>query len=217
MPEQTAEEIAASEAAATAAAEEAAKAAKESDKAPTAEDVTKLQEVAKKEREARKAAEKGAKEGADAIKRLAEIEAANLSETEKLKKEAADARDALTATTSKVRAANLKVALGDAKYGLASAKAAATLLQAEGVEFDDNDEPIGLDEAVNALVEANPFLTGEKPKPKAPNTNGGDGSGGSAPVVELTAEELDMAKSFGMTPEEYAANKEVHPPQTAAT
>jgi hypothetical protein len=217
MPEQTAEELAAAEAAATAAAEEAAKAAELADKAPTSEDVAKLQEVARKERDARKAAEKGAKEGADAIKRLAEIEAANLTETERLKKEAEEARDALNATTSKVRAANLKVALGDSRYGLASAKAAATLLQAEGVEFDENDEPIGLDEAVTALVDANPFLTGEKPKPKAPNTNGGSGSGAVAPVVELTAEELDMAKSFGLTPEKYAANKDVNPPATAAT
>lgn len=215
MPESTTEETTTTEESA-AATTDTSTTTETTDKAPTAEDVANLNKALAKEREARKAADKLVKDlkpKADAHDQLTE---AQQSDLEKAQKEAADARDALNATTSKVRAANLKVALGDSKYGLASAKAAATLLQAEGVEFDDNDEPIGLDEAVNSLVEANPFLTGEKPKPKAPNVNGGDGKGGGS-KVELTTEELAFAESFGMTPEEYAANKEVNPPETAET
>ncbi len=63
---------------------------------------------------------------------------------------------------------------------------------------------------MTALVEANPFLVGDKPKPSAPNTNAAE-DGGDKPMLDLTAEELTMAKAFGMTPEEYAANKSTQP------
>lgn len=46
-------------------------------------------------------------------------------------------------------------------------------------------------------------------KPQAPNLNGGEGSTGTntVPNVQLTSEELLVAKAMGLTPEQYAKQK----------
>jgi hypothetical protein len=176
-----------------------------------AKSVANLETTLKKVRDELKAANTKVKELEPKANAHDELTKAQQTELEQAQEQAREARDALNATTSKVRAANLKVALGDSKYGLASAKAAATLLQAEGIEFGDDDEPIDLDEAVEKLTEANPFLLGTAPKPKAPKTDGGSGGGGETAQVNLTTEELQAAKAFGMTPEEYTAYKSTTP------
>lgn len=189
------------QAAETAAKEAEAKAAEEK----AAADAAKLGDAGKAaldaERKARKDAEKAAKE---AQKKLDDIEKQSLSETEKLKKEAEDGRKLAESATDKLRRANLITALAD--QGLAGGKARAAARLLDSVEYDDDDEPTNLDDAIKAAKAeyGEDMFKGAKPKP-GPT----DGGGGNDPEdgPKLTADELQMAKSFGMTAEEYAQFK----------
>lgn len=183
---------------------------------PPADDSAKLQSALVKERELRKTADKEAKAGKDAIARLAELETANQTELEKAQSERDAALEAVSKSTTTIRNANLKVGLASSKYGLADAKATATLIADRITYDDDTNEPTNLDEAVKEIIDELPFLVGNAPKPKAPVTNASAG-GASEQTVELTAEEVSAAKSFGMTNEEYAAYKSTTPPEPSAT
>lgn len=185
------------EAAAAAKAEEAAKLGAGGQKA--------IDEERAKARAAVAEQKKTAAELKDALAKLEEIEKAKLTETERLQQEAEQGKQAAKTATDKLRRANLTVALAGKDHGLADPRAAARLI--EGVEFDDQDEPTNLTDRVKALVGEYPLLKG-KGVQHAPNLNGGGGGDGGDTPPELTAEELDVAKSFGMTPEEYAAAKD---------
>ena len=153
------------------------------------------------ERKARQAAEKAAR---DAQAKLDALEAEKLSDTEKLEKRATDAEAKVSAATDKLRKANLLTAL--AASGVAHPRAAIRLL--DGVEYDDSDEPKNLDAAITAAKTeyGEDMFKGSKPAPPG-NVNGGEGNE-HKDAPPLTAEELAMAKSFGMTPEDYAAAKD---------
>jgi hypothetical protein len=97
------------------------------------------------ERKARRDAEKAARE---AQKKLDDIEAANLTKEQAAEKRATDAEAKVTAATEKLRKANLITALSDEGITGGKAKAAARLLDA--VEYDDNDEPTNLADAITA-------------------------------------------------------------------
>lgn len=97
------------------------------------------------ERSARKAAEKKAR---DAEKKLADIDAQNLTETEKLKKAADDGTARAAMATERLQRANLLSALSDEGLTGKQAKAAARLL--DDVQFDDDDEPTNLADALTA-------------------------------------------------------------------
>lgn len=153
------------------------------------------------ERKARRDADKALKE---AQAKLDALEAEKLSDVEKLEKRAADAEALASGATDKLRKANLMAALSEA--GVQNVKAAVRLL--DGVEFDDSDEPKNLDAAITAAkVEYGEALF-KQAKPAAPNIDAGGGGGDQDRAPSLTAEELAMAKSFGMTPAEYAAAKD---------
>lgn len=216
--EPTAEEKAAAEkavadaAAATAAAEKAA-----ADAAKAAED--QLGDAGKAaiaaERERAKKAEKDLKA---AQTRLKEIEDASLSETEKLKKEADEGKAALATANGKLQKANLISALAEKGLTGAKGKAAAKLL--EGVEYDDDDEPTNLDDVIKtaATEYGDEMFKGAVPKPKPPGSLGG-GAGAEGEKPALTAEELAVAKEFGMTGEDYQVFKDTQPkiPEPAKT
>jgi hypothetical protein len=87
----------------------------------------------------------------DTEARLKELEDKGLSEAEKLKKEAEDGKALAATGTSKLRTANLIVALAEKGLSGGRAKAAAKLL--DGVEFDDADEPTNLDAAIKHASE----------------------------------------------------------------
>ena len=166
------------------------------------------------ERAARKAADKRA---ADAEKKLQAIEDAKLSDAEKAKKEADDAKSAAAKAVEQLREAKLLVALGDHNLTGAKAKAAAKLI--EGVEYDDDtNEPTNLEAVLTSATETygEDMFKGATPKPKPPGINGGEGNE-DREGPKLTAEELAMAKSFGMTPEQYAENKSTQPPVPTPT
>lgn len=171
------------------------------------------QAALKAERDARKAADKRA---ADAEKKLQAIEDAKLSDADKAKKAADDATAKATKAVEKLREANLLIALGEHNLIGAKAKAAAKLL--EDVEYDDDDEPTNLEARIEAATATygEDIFKGATPKPKPPNLNGGEGNE-DREGPKLTAEELAMAKSFGMTAEEYAEHKSLQPSAPATT
>lgn len=165
------------------------------------------------ERKARRDAEKRAK---DAEAKLKAKEDAELSETERLKKRADDLEARADTATSKLREAKLLVALGE--HGLTGARAKAAAKLIDGVEYDaDSDEPTNLQDALDSARETygDDLFAGATPaKPKPPKLDGGPGND-DRDGPSLTAEELEMAKSFGMTAEEYAAFKDPrHTPTT---
>lgn len=164
------------------------------------------------ERKARRDAEKRAK---DAETKLKAKEDAELSETERLKKRADELESKADTATNKLREAKLLVALGE--HGLTGARAKAAAKLIDGVEYDaDSDEPTNLQDALASAMETygDDLFTGATPKPKPPKLDGGPGND-DRDGPSLTAEELEMAKSFGMTAEEYAAFKDPrHTPET---
>lgn len=172
------------------------------------------QAALKAERDARKAADKRA---TDAEKKLQAIEDAKLSDAEKAKKEADDANAKAANAVEQLREAKLLVALGDHNLTGAKAKAAAKLI--EGVEYDpDTNEPTNLPAVITSATETygEDIFKGATPKPNAPNLNGGEGNE-DRDGPKLTADELQMAKSFGMTAEQYEAHKSTQPPVPATT
>lgn len=134
--------------------------------------------------------------------KLAELEAAQLSESERVQKERDEALAKVADADRKIREAHLLAALSKPELGLASAQAAAKLI--EGVTYDDSGEPTNLAERVEALLDTNAFLkaTPAAPAP-APNINGGGGATPAAPPT-LTVDEARAAQEAGMDPARFA-------------
>lgn len=169
------------------------------------DDATRLKAALEKERKARRAAEKRARD--------AERNAKPKPDKPEAKPETGD--DPAARVTDKLRRANLKAALADEGITGQQAKAAMRLL--DGVEYDTDDEPTNLADALEAAeaLYGKATVRGQA-KPKAPAADGGAGSGsGDGQGPRLTADELAYAKEFGMTPEEYAAHKSTTPPPPA--
>jgi hypothetical protein len=143
-----------------------------------------LQERAERER-----AEREAREARAELRRREEAE---LSETERLRKENEENRAKVEVATAKARGANLLTALADKGLVGAKAKAAARLL--DGVEYDDDGEPLNLDAAIETARAA----YGEEVFTTAPSRPSG-----------LTTAEQEAAKRAGMSPQQYEAMKGV--------
>lgn len=183
-------------------------------KQPTQADVDALKESLRKEREIRANAEKKITELEPKAKAHDDLTEAQKDELQKAKDALEDSNKTNSTLQQQIRDANLKVALADAKHGVASPSLAALALKAQGIEFDENNQPKDLDAAVKAAIEAEPALAGTPSKKGAPNTNGGDGSGDGNNTPNLTAEELEAAKASDMTPEEYVAYRDsTEPPE----
>lgn len=211
----TPEETAAAEKEAADAKAAAERAAADEEAVKKKADEEKLGEVGKAaldaERKARRDADKRAK---DAETKLKTLEDEKLSEAEKLKREAEEGKAAGVSATEKLRKANLTLALADKGLTGAKAKAASRLL--DGVEYDEDDEPTNLDVVITAAKAEYGEDMFKGVKPPAPKVNGGEGTEDETPP-KLTAAELDMAKSFGMTPTEYEQFKSPqHQPEEPA-
>jgi Flp pilus assembly protein TadG len=154
-------------------------------------------------------------------KKAADLEAANLTASEKLKADAEKAQQERDEAKADAQAARdeanktklqAKILTAASKAGAIDADAVYALLQNDNfavtkdgtkieVTIGDDGQVTGHEEAVTAYLEAKPYLVGTTPTP-------GPGGGGPRPSTApaLTQEQLAMAKSFDMTPEEYAAN-----------
>lgn len=155
---------------------------------------------------ANREAAKYRKERNTAKNELDKLKDAELSDLEREKKRADDAETKLQESMSRVRDSNLRVAIAQSDSNIVDVETATMLLNKRGLEFDNDGEPIGIKDALTTLVSDKPFLVGKATaRQRTGGTNGGagndedsEGSGG------LTADELIMAKSFHMKPEEYA-------------
>lgn len=145
--------------------------------------------------------------GAQAAARLAEIEREQMTELERTKAEKADADQALAALREQRREDALRLAVYGQRdtLGIASPDLAIAALDRTRVEFDDVGQPTNVPELLEALIEREPVLKGTAPKPPPiPSTDGGRTT---TVTPDLTADELEAARTTGMTPERYAAIK----------
>jgi tRNA(Glu) U13 pseudouridine synthase TruD len=111
---------------------------------------------------------------------------AQRTEAEKLQAKAAEAEARAAALAQKVRAKALRaeVVTLSARLGIVDADVALALIGSQ-VEFGDDDEPVGIEEALKDLVKSKPFL-------KAPRFDGAADQGTRSAAVDpatLTMEE----------------------------
>ena len=126
----------------------------------------------------------------EAQKKVEDLEAAGLTEAEKLKKDAEEGVKRGESGTAKLRSANILLALAE-DHGLSGgrAKAAAKLL--DGVEFNDDDEPKNLKDALEAAAKVygeDVFAPAEERRPptipRGPQ-GGASGAGGSVAMDRM--------------------------------
>jgi hypothetical protein len=174
------------------------------------EEVTALkQKLAKANHEAAKFR----RERNDARSELEKKTNADLSEVEREKKRADEAEKQLHDQMVRVQDANLHVALAE-RSDIVDVETAAMLLRRSGIEFDDEGKPESVSDAIDSLVKDKPYLVqqGRRSRTRSSDTNGGAGNDDTeAGGVQLTADELSMARAFKMTPEEYQKFKDVRP------
>lgn len=180
----------------------------------------KVKAILRKERQARRKAEREArreKRRADSRRRDDDEDADDEDEDDDERRETRrrgrrrereTRSDEVDRGTEKLRRANLLTALADEGYTGKRGKALARLL--DEVDYDEDDEPENLSDAIEAAEEKYGKSLVGKPKRRPGNTGGREGGdGGERP--SLTADELEAAKAFRMTPEEYAEFKKTNP------
>lgn len=153
-----------------------------------------------------KAAKAESRRAAELETRLKAIEDAEKTELQRAQDQLAahEAEKAQWAAERRDIALKLAVHTKAGELGITSPTLALAALKDAGtVEYDDQGQPKNLDDALTALLEAEPALKGTV-KPKPASVNAGDGGGG-APPPALTADQLAWATRLGMTPEQYAA------------
>jgi len=95
--------------------------------------------------------------------------------------------------------------------GLVDPEAVTKLLDWDTIEFDDKGKALNVKSQVEALIKDKPYLAG-KPQaqpPRSAGNNAGDGTSGG-PKPELSASELEAAQAAKMTPERYAALRDLN-------
>ncbi len=164
----------------------------------------------KRAREALKAANR---EAADRRKKLDAYETAEeerkqaaMTELEKLTKAKTDAEERASKVMQEANTRVLKAAFiaEAAKHGAKVPADAYALAQADGaqVSVDDSGNPVGVAEAVKALVDAGRLVLSGRPS--APGLDGGAGGGNRpAPTIQLTDAQKYLAYVSGMTEEQY--------------
>lgn len=126
-------------------------------------------------------------------------------EREKEAREAAEKRekDAIAAANEKlIRAEFIMEA---SRANVEHPDDAFSLADKSDVKIDDSGKVTGVADAVKTLVEAGRLpMSGKK---KAPDLDGGDGTGNRDKKEKLTEEEAGIAAKMGLTPEQYRASK----------
>ena len=111
---------------------------------------------------------------------------AALSETERLQKERDDAVKAAEAATQTARAMTVNTAVERAATAAGFADPSDALTLAAAIELDDNGQPVGVAEAVAALLAAKPHYAAATGTPQLDPTNGARmGGAGNQPVSDV--------------------------------
>lgn len=173
----------------------------------------KVKAILRKERKARREAEKKTKKAERGARRRQRGRREGEPKKKSGKRERRDRDDeeddAPDPGTAKLQRANLISALQEAGYTGKRAKTVARLL--DDVDYDDDDEPVDLKDRIEEAEEAYGKEAVRKSTRSKPGSTDGGGGGGDGETPSLTADELKMAKSMGMTPKEYAAYKSPQP------
>ena len=143
---------------------------------------------------------------------LSTLQHANLTKEEQLTAERDEARNAKAESDSRADNIELRseIRARAAELGFVNSADAMALVDRSGISRTE-DGIVGVDDALNALLESSPYLR-KSEKPNAPNLNGGPQNAG-APPVTLTDGEREMAhKLFASLPHaegeaEYAKGK----------
>lgn len=157
---------------------------------------------------------------ADLEARQAELRQANESDAERQEREraeaeakAAQAAEQVSKATETLRKGLLLAELAKPQYGIVDAQAAAALIT--GVQYAEDGTPSNLTTPgedgktlMDRFLEQRPFLKHTPPTPGVPVVNGGAGAN-QPPGPSLTAAEIKAAEQLGMTPERYAAMRNV--------
>lgn len=215
MAEPTQEEVAAAEAEAKTKADAEAKAAADAQAAKDAEDEAfdkdRAMSTIQKLREEVKAAKADVKKTKDLEAKLKEIEDAQLSDQERVAKERDDLAAEKAAWEQERQTTNLKLAVyaQATPLGIVDADLALAALDRSKLEYDETGTPKNIADVLLELLEAKPILKGSaSTASRTGSTDAGGGQGGGkAPA--LTAAELEAAQKLGMTPESYAAMRDV--------
>lgn len=165
---------------------------------------------------ARKALKEANREAADRRKKLEQYEKAEaerlqaeMTELDKAKAEAEQARKDAETARNEARLTLIRSAFVSeaAKQGAAYPEDVYQLADKSGVEVDDSGAVTGVAEAVKGLVDSGRIpLAGKAP---APRLDGGAGGGDRSDSGKLTPQELAVAKSLRLSPEQYAKQKAV--------
>lgn len=161
----------------------------------------------------RREAETKFRDYADLKKKADELENlrhANLTKEEQLTAELLTARTDLAASNSRSDALQLEnaISLRASEKGFANAGDALALVNRSSIVRSDAGEVVGIDDALDALLESSPYLR-KSDKPNAPNLNGGPREAGNAPVSlsdgqRMTAHKLFSEMSHAEAEAEYA-------------
>jgi len=93
------------------------------------------------------------------------------------------------------------------KMGLVDVDAASRLLDWDLIEYGDDGKPNNVEDLLRDLLRDKPYMGGQRPIPSG-SIGATSGTTGALPP-RLTAEELEAAKTYNMTPERYAALRSV--------
>jgi hypothetical protein len=173
-----------------------------------------ITDVAVLQRELSKARAEAAKyrvESKAFAKAKADEEAAALTESQRLTRRVAELEKENELATKLARAKTLEAAVAKQAQllGIIDPDAAVKLLDTDDLELDDETgEPKNIEVALKALIKAKPYLAG-KASPETPGSINGAAGAAAGPAPKLTAAELETAQAAGMTPERFAALKEV--------
>lgn len=125
--------------------------------------------------------------------KLDELEAENQSVLEKAQTRAEQAEQAAKAADERAREALLRsnVVTVATKANAVDPDAVLALLDTKNLELGDDGQFQGLEEAVNGLLEAKPYLVGAAPTPGRPGGSAEGGArGGDAPGRQLSRDDL---------------------------
>jgi hypothetical protein len=140
-----------------------------------------------------------------AAERLAEIEEANASELEKAQKAAADAQAAYEKLQAEARETRLRAAIiaeaAKPDRKVVDPEAVVALLDRSSLELDDDGAPTNIAKAMDALLEARPFLVAKDGGTRG-NADQGARRGGPQQVTEaelktMKPEEIEKARKEG--------------------
>jgi hypothetical protein len=114
------------------------------------------------------------KRAAEAEKKLADLAKKDMDEKTRAETERDEAKKAVETATERLKKQAIQIEfLGNTKYEWNNPKAALRLLDLDDVEIDDEGNVTGLDKAVKALADSEPYLL----KPKDGTEQGKNGNG----------------------------------------